>query len=93
MNSAPEEQEGLKLVSDLVDEVTNAFKSLVGKKHEGTFDTYRFYSAKHLHRAADGFVFLRRAGRITRRNFLFVRRLKLRCGCRASGNNRTYFIE
>ena len=29
------EEEGLKLVSDLVDEVTNAFKSLVGKKHEG----------------------------------------------------------
>jgi hypothetical protein len=59
--SAMSEEEGLQFVSDLVDEVTNAFKSLVGKKHEGTFDTYRFYSAKHLHRAAEGFVFLRRA--------------------------------
>ncbi len=33
--NAMSEEEGLKLVSDLVDEVTNALKSLVGKKHEG----------------------------------------------------------
>jgi len=68
--NAMSEEEGLKLVSDLFDEVTNAFKSLAGKKHEGTFDTYRFYSAKHLHRAADGFVFLRRAKRVDASKFL-----------------------
>lgn len=64
------EKEGLQLVSDLVDELTSAFKSLAGKKHEGTFDTYRFYSAKHLHRAADGFVYLRRSGRVDASKFL-----------------------
>src|SRR5260370_18524854 len=68
--SGKSEEEGLKLVSDFVDEITNAFKSLVGKKHEGTFDTYRFYSSKHLHRATDGFVYLRRSGRIDASKFL-----------------------
>jgi hypothetical protein len=70
MQSVTPEQESLKLVSDLVDEITSAFTSLAGKTHNGTFDSYRFYSAKHLHRAADGFVFLRQAGRVDASKFL-----------------------
>jgi len=67
-NSA--EQESLELVSDLVAEITNALNSLAGKKYEGTVEAYRFYSAKHIHRAADGFVFLRKSGRIDASKFL-----------------------
>jgi Family of unknown function (DUF5677) len=70
MPSASAEQESLKLVSDLVDELKSAFKSLAGKKYNDTFDAYRFYSAKHLHRAADGFVFLRQGGRVDASKFL-----------------------
>jgi hypothetical protein len=70
MPSASAEQESLKLVSDLVDEIKSAFKSLAGKKYEGTVEAYRFYSAKHIHRAADGFVFLRNSGRIDASKFL-----------------------
>ena len=64
MHTSSEEQESLKLLSDIVAEVTHALGSLGGKEHSGLFDTYRFYSSKHVHRAADGFVFLRTSGRV-----------------------------
>lgn len=70
MHSNSAEQESLELVSDLVAEITNALNSLAGKKYEGTVEAYRFYSAKHIHRAADGFVFLRKSGRIDASKFL-----------------------
>lgn len=70
MHSASAEQESLTLVADLVGEVTGALNSLGDKKHNGLFDNYRFWSSKHLHRAADGFVFLRRSGRVDASKFV-----------------------
>jgi uncharacterized protein DUF5677 len=70
VHSNSTEQESLELVSDLVAENTNALNSLAGKKYEGTVEAYRFYSAKHIHRAADGFAFLRKSGRIDASKFL-----------------------
>src|SRR4029453_552745 len=62
MHPASAEQEALALLGDIVEEITRALNSLGGKKHNGLFDNYRFWSSKHLHRAAGGFVFLRRSG-------------------------------
>jgi hypothetical protein len=70
MHSASAEEESLTLVDDLVREITKALDSLAGKKHNGLFDNYRFWSSKHLHRAADGFAFLRRFGRMDASKFL-----------------------
>ena len=70
MHSASADQESLSLVADLVGEITDALNSLGDKKHNGLFDNYRFWSSKHLHRAAGGFVFLRRSGRVDASKFL-----------------------
>ncbi len=70
MHSASAEEESLTLVDDLVGEITHALASLTGKKLNGLFDNYRFWSSKHLHRAADGFAFLRRSGRVDASKFL-----------------------
>ena len=70
IHSASAEQESLILVEDLVGEITRALYSLGGKKHNGLFDNYRFWSSKHLHRAAGGFAFLRRSGRVDASKFL-----------------------
>src|SRR5438093_3125023 len=70
MYPASAEQESLALLVDFIEEITRALKSLGGKKHNGLFDNYRFWSSKHLHRAADGFVFLRRSGRADASKFL-----------------------
>ena len=70
MPSASTEEQSLTLLADLVAEITRALDSLGGKKHNGLFDNYQFWSSKHLHRAADGFVFLRRSGRADASKFL-----------------------
>lgn len=61
-HSAEDEEESLKLVEDFVDELSHALNSLGGMKPVMIVDTYRFWSAKHLHRAVAGFAFLRRPG-------------------------------
>lgn len=68
-HSAEAEEKSLKLVEDFNNELRNALASLEGKK-PGLLDTYRFWSAKHLQRAVDGFVFLRRSGRVDGSKFL-----------------------
>ncbi len=70
VHSASAEQESLTLVDDLVGEITCALDSLGEKKHNGLFDDYRFWSAKHLHRAAGGFAFLRRSECVDASKFL-----------------------
>src|SRR5262245_8812326 len=70
MLPASVEQESLDLLAAFVAEITEALSSLDGKKHNWLFDNYRFWSSKHLHRAADGFAFLRRAGRADASKFL-----------------------
>ena len=62
-HSSYAEEESLKLVEAIVAEITHALDSLGLKKHKGLFDGYRFWSSKHLHRAADAFAFLRRPTR------------------------------
>jgi hypothetical protein len=69
-HSASAEEESLKLVEEIVAEMTRALDSLTGKKHKGLFDGYQFWSSKHLHRAADAFAFLRRSGRLDGTKFL-----------------------
>jgi hypothetical protein len=69
-HSISAEEESLKLVEEIVAEITHVLNSLGGKKHKGLFDGYRFWSSKHLHRAADGFAFLRRHLRIDGTKFL-----------------------
>jgi Family of unknown function (DUF5677) len=70
MHSDSAEQESLTLVEDFVGEVAYALDSLGDKKTKGLFDNYRFCSSKHLHRAADGFAFLRGSGRVDASKFL-----------------------
>ncbi len=70
MHSASAEQESLTLLDDVVTEITQALESLGGKEHKGLFDNYQFWSSKHLHRAAEGFAFLRRSGRFDASKFL-----------------------
>ena len=70
MHSASAERESLTLVDDLVAEITHALQSLGDKKHNGLFDNYKFWSCKHLHRAAEGFAFLRRSERVDASKFL-----------------------
>jgi hypothetical protein len=69
LEHSAEEEESLKLVEELIDEISCALDSLGGKE-SGAFDTYRFSSCKHLHRAAAGFAFLRRAGQVDGSKFL-----------------------
>jgi hypothetical protein len=69
-HSAEDEEESLKLVEDFVDELSNALNSLGGVKPVMIVDTYRFRSAKHLHRAVAGFAFLRRPRLVESSKFL-----------------------
>jgi Family of unknown function (DUF5677) len=69
-HSAEAEEESLKLVEDFVDELSGALNSLGGVKPVMIVDTYRFRSAKHLHRAVAGFAFLRRPGLVDSSKFL-----------------------
>jgi hypothetical protein len=69
-HSAEAEEESLKLVDDFNNELKHALDSLGGTKPSGLLDVFRFWSAKHLQRAADGFAFLRHSGRLDGSKFL-----------------------
>jgi hypothetical protein len=69
-HSAEAEEESLKLVDDFNDELKHALNSLGGTTPSGLLDVFRFWSSKHLQRAADGFAFLRRSGRLDGSKFL-----------------------
>jgi hypothetical protein len=67
-----EEQCSLSLLCDIQQELANAVNSVDGKQARGALDKYYFYSADHVNRAAEGFIFLRKSGRIDASKF-FVR--------------------
>jgi len=70
LHSAEDEEKSLKLVEDFVDDLSHALNSLGGLKPVMIVDTYRFRSAKHLHRAVAGFAFLRRPRLVESSKFL-----------------------
>jgi Family of unknown function (DUF5677) len=59
----------LSIVSDFADELKAALDSLGGKDGE-MFEHYRLHAAKHIQRAVDGFVYLRKSGRFDASKFL-----------------------
>lgn len=58
------EDSWLQLVSEMQAELASALDSLTGKKHEGLQDVFPIMSAGHINRALDGYILLRKAGRI-----------------------------
>jgi hypothetical protein len=64
-----ESDPNLPIVSDFADELRTALDSLGGNEGE-MFEHYRLHSAKHIQRAVDGFVFLRKSGRFDCSKFL-----------------------
>jgi hypothetical protein len=58
------EQKTLVLLDDLQKELAGALNSLGGKPSGGLYDHYEVYMSGYVNRAAEGFVFLRKAGRI-----------------------------
>jgi hypothetical protein len=70
MHSASAEEESLKLVDDFNKELKDALDSLGGTKPSGLLTVFRFWSSKHLQRAADAFAFLRHSGRLDGSKFL-----------------------
>ena len=68
-HSSEAEEESLRLVEDFNAELVRALNSLSGK-NAGLVGQYQFWSSKHLHRAVDGFAFLRRSGRLEGSKFL-----------------------
>ena len=69
-HSAEAEEESLKLLEDFVAELSHALDSLGNTKPNTLLDKYRFWSAKHLQRAVNAFVYLRRSGRLDGSKFL-----------------------
>lgn len=63
MTPSPESK-ALELLVDLQVELKNALDSLGGKPSHGLLDNYRLYVGAHVNRAADGFLYLRKARRI-----------------------------
>jgi hypothetical protein len=72
MPSASTEEESLALVDDFNKDLKDALESLGGKRPtpDTILSRYRFWSAKHLQRAADAFAFLRHSGRVDGSKFL-----------------------
>ncbi len=70
MPQSEEEQRSFSLLCDIQQELANALNSLRGKQSRGALDNYYVHSAKHLNRAAEGFIFLRKSGRIEASKFL-----------------------
>jgi hypothetical protein len=65
-----EEQRSLTLLCDIQQELANALNSVGGKQSRGALDNYYFHSADRVNRAAEGFIFLRKSGRIDASKFL-----------------------
>lgn len=58
------EAKSLQLVSDMQTQLAAALNSLTGKQHKGLQDVFPVSSGGHINRALDGYVQLRKAGRI-----------------------------
>jgi hypothetical protein len=65
-----EEQRSLTLRCNIQQELANAIDSLGDKQGRGALDNYYFHSARHVNRAAEGFIFLRKSGWIDASKFL-----------------------
>ena len=86
------EEKSLELVEDFNNELRNALDSLEGKK-PGLLDTYRFWSAKHLQRAVDGFVFLRRSRRVDGSKFLVRPAIEMMIRLKAASQDPSLFYR
>jgi hypothetical protein len=64
------EERSFKLLCDIQQELASAIDSVGAKQSRGALDNYYFYSASHVNRAAEGFIFLRKSGRIDASKFL-----------------------
>ena len=62
--SNEEEERSFKLLCDIQQELASALNSLGGQQSRGALDNYYFHSADHVNRVAEGFIFLRKSGRI-----------------------------
>jgi hypothetical protein len=58
------EARSLQLLSDMQAELSEALNGLGGKQREGLYDGYLGYTAGHVNRAAEGYLYLRTSGRI-----------------------------
>lgn len=63
MGPSPE-RKALGLLVDFQAEIRDALDSLGGKTSKGLMDNYRLHAAAYVNRAADGFICLRKGGRI-----------------------------
>jgi hypothetical protein len=70
MNSAEAETASLHLLRDLQAELSTALNGLGGQKADGLVEQYLFFSVVHIHRAVEGYIFLRESGRIEASKFL-----------------------
>jgi len=64
MNNDKLDKDWLELLSDVQIELCKALKALEGKEAEGLHERYRFHAAGHVHCAVEGYIHLRRGGRI-----------------------------
>ena len=54
----------MELLSDMQAELRDALNALGGKQSEGLLEHYCFYTTAHINRAVEGYIFLRKSGRI-----------------------------
>jgi Family of unknown function (DUF5677) len=64
MNSEPSELASLRLLSDMQAELRDALNALRGMHSDGLLQHYPFYTAAHINRAVEGYVYLRESGRV-----------------------------
>lgn len=62
--TASDEKRWFDFLGDIQRELAYALDSLGGVQSNGILDNFRFYSASHINRSVDGFLFLRKSGRI-----------------------------
>src|SRR5438876_11927134 len=63
-HASQEERRSLALLCDIQQELANELNSVDGKQSRGALDNYCFHSGDHVNRVAEGFIFLRKSGRI-----------------------------
>ena len=64
MNNETSELESLKLLSDMQAELRDALNELGGRHGDGLLEHYPFYTAAHINRAVEDYVYLRESGRV-----------------------------
>src|SRR5258708_363601 len=63
MNSNDPELTSLQLLRDMQAELRDALNALGGREGDGLLQHYPFYSAAHINRAVEGYIYLRESGR------------------------------